>query len=265
VAGYGARGDGLRVRLARIPGVTPRDLLPDPIVLPAVMNGFSWTEEAYFSEYDTVADGQFAQPAMGPTTARRLRVIDDVEALTIWWDAPWLVDHSMDPEMVYAALFGVLRSRKPIELLATPQLGKHQPLLRADVTIRSIQPQLRQHEPDSVYYTLRISEDRRPGAGRRGEGRGSHLPTTHKLTATDTLHSLAEHYYHSAHGWSVIAQANGLKKWGQSTPLVKSPKFKVGSKVRIPKLDAEPLTAQLVRRPIESVAPGGFAESVRGG
>lgn len=229
------RGEGLRVRLRRIPGETPKNVLRSALILPAVMRGFSWTEEAQHAEYDTVRAGQFSQPAMGPATARQLRTVDDVETLTVEWDAPWLVEQGLDPDDVYRDLFAVLRSRRAVELLVTPKFTERS-VLRMNVTIRSISPAMREGEPDTMYYTLRLSEWRDPSTRRRGAGRSTTLPTTHKLTADDTLHSLAQHYYHSALAAVDIARANGIGKWGRKTPLVKMHRFKVGSKVKIPKL-----------------------------
>lgn len=230
-----ARGEGLRVRLSRIPGETPKTVLAQPLILPAVMRNFGWSEEALHSEYDTVRAGQFSQPALGPATARRLRAVDDVETLTVEWDAPWLVERGIDPDRVYDELFGVLRSRKPCELLVTPKFGPERPLLRMDITIRSIAPQMREGEADTIYYVLRWSEWRRAEGKRRGAGKPK-LPTTHKLTATDTLYSLSMRYYYSARGADVIASANAIKGWGKKTPLVQMQRYKVGSKLKVPKL-----------------------------
>lgn len=230
-----ARGEGFRVRLARIPGETPKGVLRHAMVLPAVLGTVGWTEEALHSEYDTVRAGQFSQPAMGPATARRLRVPDDIETLTVTWDPAWLVEQGLDPRKVRDELYAVLRARKPVELLMTPQFGKRS-LLRMNITIRSITAQVRQGEPDTVYFTLRIAEWRNAEGRRRGEGRGSKLPTTHKLTAEDTLYSLSERYYNSSAGTRAIAHANGISvKWGKKTRLVLHAKFKVGSKLKIPK------------------------------
>lgn len=234
-----ARGEGLRVRLSKIPGETPAGVLSKALVLPAVLGEFGWTEEAAHSEYETVRDGQFSQPQLGPATARRLRTLNDIETLTIEWDAPWLVEQGLDPHDVYDELFAVLRSRRAVELLATPQFGPERPLLRMNITIRSISPLMKRGEPDSMYYTVRISEWRNAEVKRRGAGspgNPSKLPTTHKLTATDTLYSLSAKYYHTSAGTDAIAKANGIKSWGKKTPLVKMGRYKVGSKIKIPKI-----------------------------
>lgn len=230
------RGEGLRVRLARIPGETPKDVLRSPLYLPATLSGFGWTEAFSHSEYDTVSDGQHSQPAMGPATARQLRTTDDVQTLTVDWDPKWFVDRGRDPDDVRSELFAIGRARKAVEMLASLKLDEA-PLLRMNITVRSIRTELRPGEPDALYFTLSISEWRPESAERRGQGsRGDRLPTTHVLTAEDSWHSLSLRYYHSATPWRVIAGANGLTSWGQSTPVVKSSRFKVGDKVKIPKL-----------------------------
>jgi len=235
------RGEGLRVRFAKIPGETPAAVLSQPLYLPAVLEGFGWTEEFSHSEYDTIRAGQFSQPAMGPVTARRLRVVDDMEALTMTWDPAWLVEEGVDPDDVHDELFAAGRSRKPVELLASLKLNEV-PLLRMAITIRSIGLQLRRGQPDTLYYSLKFSEWRNAEVDRKGTGSarqgstssGGSLPATHNLTASDTLHSLALRYYKSARAWPTIAEANSITGVGQSTPLVEMARFKVGSKIKIP-------------------------------
>lgn len=235
-----ARGEGLRVRLSRIKGETPKGVLAAPLYLPAVIGQFGWTEESSHSEYTTIRDGQFSQPAMGPATARQLRGLDNIETLTVDWDPPWLVEQGQDPDDVYRSLYAVLRCRRPVELLATPKLGPSRPLLRMNVTVRSITAQLRQGEPDSLYFTVGIREWRRSAGARKAAGDA--LPTTHILKAGDTLHSLAMHYYHSATYATDIADANGIRDWGKSTPLVQHKRFKIGSKIKIPQVYSSVLT-----------------------
>jgi hypothetical protein len=229
------RGEGLRVRFAKVPGETPKGVLSEALILPAVMRGFSWSEEALHTEYDTVRGGQFSVPGQGPASARRLRTVDDIDTLTITWDPPWLIERGLDPDEVRSTLYAILRSRRAVELLVTPQFG-HPSLLRMNVTVRSVSSAMREGEPDTIYYTLRLAEWRKLTAGRRGEGRASKLPKTHKLTATDSLYSLAMHYYHTSEAAAAIAFANGIRNWGKKTPLVKTKRYKVGSKITIPKV-----------------------------
>lgn len=229
--------EGLRVRLSRIRGETPKGILRQPLYLPAVMRGFGWTEEFSHVEYDTVSAGQFSQAAQGPKSARQLRQLDDIETLTLKWDPVWLVEQGLDPKKVYDELFGVGRSRAPVQLYAAPRFpGETKGFVRMNVTVRSISVQLREREPDTRYFVLRIVEWRSNEVERRRAGKaGDRLPTTHILTATDTLYSLSQHYYHYAGGTGTIAAANGIKGFGKKTPLVKHKRLKVGTKIKIPK------------------------------
>lgn len=231
-----ARGEGLRVRLSRVPGETPRGVLRRPLYLPAVIGNFGWTEEFQHTEYETVRQGQFSQPALGPSTARLLRTIDDMETLTLTWEAAWLVEDGLDPDEVYRVLHAIGRARRPVEMLASLKLDER-PLLRTFITIRSITTQLRQGEPDTRYYTLRPKEWREAEGRRRGEGRGSKLPTKHKLTADDTLHSLSRRYYGGSPKYARdIARANGLTGVGVTTRITATRRFAVGQKIKIPKV-----------------------------
>jgi hypothetical protein len=67
------------------------------------------------------------------------------------------------------------------------------------------------------------------------------LPTTHRLKETTTLAGLSKRYYGSTAGWKAIRDdsRNAIpRKWGQSHPLVKLPRYKVGDKVWIPRRPA---------------------------
>jgi hypothetical protein len=231
--GIGRKGEGLRVRISRINGETPKGVLAKPLYLPATLRGFGWTEEFSHVEYDTVRSGQFSQPAMGPASARQLRDVDDTETLTMEWQPAWLVEHGVNPAHVASALRAAGRSRKAVELLAYIRRGDPA-LLRMDITIRSLKTELREGEPDTLYYVLRFKEWRNPSTRRKGAGHASRLPTTHTLTADDSLYSLSMHYYRTHEGWDDIARANRIKGFGKKTPLVKHRRFKVGSKIKIP-------------------------------
>lgn len=232
-SGGRSKHEGLRVRLRRIDGETPKGVLHRPLVLPAVLRGFGWTEEFMHSDYDTIADGQFSQPAAGGASARQLRTIDDIETLTMIWQPQWLI--YVDAGQVERELRAVGRSKKPVELLATPYLGggARKPLLRASITIRSLSVALREGEPDTTYFTLRIEEWRNASTKRRGAGH-SKLPTTVEIDANDTLYGLSDRFYKTHAGWKEIARENGIPNFGPSTPLVQHKRFRVGSKLKIP-------------------------------
>lgn len=229
-------GRGLRVRFARIRGETPAGLLRVPLYLPAVIGGFAWTEEFTHTEYGTVQAGQFSQPSLGGRSARQLRVLDSVESLTLTWQPSWLVAFNLDPEYVRKTLTRIGRSRRAFALLATAKDSPQTTVLRMNATIRSLGTAMRQGEPDTLYFTIGVSEWRDAEVERRGRrrGRGGALPTTHKLEADDTLYSLSRRYYTTHSGADDIAKANGISKFGKKTPLVKYGRYEVGSKIRIP-------------------------------
>lgn len=229
------RADGLRLRLARIPGETPKGVLSKPLILPAVLGSFGWAEDALHSEYDTIKAGEFSQPALGGAKARRLRKLDDVETLTVDWDPVWLIERGQDPQEVYSQMYAVLRSKKPCAMIATLNFTDR-PLLQIDVTIRSITLQLRQGEPDSRYYVLSISEWRRADGRRKGSGAGANRRhgTTAKVSDVTTLYSLAIEFFGSYTAADSIAAANGIKGFGKNDFLWQYGRYKIGSTVKIP-------------------------------
>lgn len=236
-----ARGEGFRCRLAPIEGETPQEVLPKLVYLPALLGQLDLTETFGHTDFQTVAAGEFSQPSRGSVTARPLREMGDLETLTVEWDPVWLVERGQDPEEVYRRLFAIGRSRKPVQLTIAARLDQRA-TVQMNITFRSIQMQIRKGEPDTVYYAIRIKEWR-DATGRRRRGndrpRGSKLPTTHKITASDTLHSLSKHYYHSYQYADDIARFNGIKGFGVSTSLVQSKRFKLNDKLKIPGIKVE--------------------------
>lgn len=229
--------EGMQMRFARIPGITPKGILDEPLWVPAPLNDFVYTEDALFNDYDTVRGGQFAQRAGGPPAAHRLRTASQ-DMLTLEWDAPWLTNHGVDPDGFRESLQRVLRSKRAVELLVTRSLVKGYPAeLRMPITLRKLQVKVTPGEPDTRYITIDYEEDRDPHAGRRTDharAPGKHLPTKHRLTATDTLYSLAMKYYGTYRFWRDIASANHIHGWGGKTPLVQRKGYKVGTAITIP-------------------------------
>lgn len=231
--------EGLLARFDRIDGVTAKGLLTKPLTLPAVLNNVAVDEEAAHSEYDTVSAGTFSQEALGGTTARKLRAVE-LEALTLSYDAAFLVSSGQDDETIEQELMQVLRSKKAVTLTLTLPWGNTGVFLRMNVTLRSVRKEMKAQEPDARYFTVSIREWRDAKVGRRsshskGRKTGVTLPTTHKLTAADTLESLAKDFYGRYDEWRTIRDANGIsKKFGQSTPLVKLGRYKKGSTIKIP-------------------------------
>lgn len=237
-----SNAEGVIAKFQAIKGETPKGVLDSPLRLPAVIGNITAEEESNHSEYETVADGQFSQAQQGGGNARMLRALDGLEAIALNYDAPFLVETGQDPADVKNRLTAILRSHKAVEMMLVPRFGDA-PLLRMYVTFRSVREELRQQENDTLYFVVSIKEWRNPSVERKGSTHkaarkpGVQFPTTKKLDANDTLHSLSNDYYGSYEFWRDIRAANGITpKFGQSTPLVQLPRFKVGSVIKLPKI-----------------------------
>lgn len=246
---YTYTGDGLRVRLRRIRGETHKDSLRRSLVLPAVLGDFEFTEESSHREYETVSMGEFSVPTGGRSIAARRLVDSDMESLTVGWDPVWLVAHNpgYTPQDIYEELRKLLRYRRAFELYVTTRWGR-EPELDINATLRSLGRTLRFGQPGIRYYRLTFKEWRDPQVARRssgGESRapGTRLPTTHKLDNDDTLNSLSKLYYGTYAGAAAIARHNAIRGWGKSTALVKTKRYKVGDKIKIPEKPREAIMA----------------------
>lgn len=236
---------GLRIRFARVRGVTTKGVLTRAIVLPVALGDFSVDEAANHGDYSTVADGDYSVPVGGEGTAKdqffgaRGKRTLTCSTFTYDYDVPWIQSEANQAKF-RVELFKLMRSKAPFELLAhVPGSGKEE--LRMKATLRSIRRVLKPGEADTRYYEMEIVEwrdtsmERRRGISAVHEGRNGHkLPTTHKLKAATTLASLAIEYYGSSTAWKTIAKANNLSHWGAGTPIHESKRFKVGDKVKIP-------------------------------
>lgn len=228
---------GLRVRLSRARGLTPRGVLDSPIWLPVVLGEFTVGESADHTDYDTHRAGEFSTPAQGGGRARKLRTTD-LEMMALDWDAPWLQWYR-HPDGIKRELKKILRSKAPVKLLAQNRLqgGSDGDELRMLVTIRDTQRTLKPGEADARYWQLEIKEFREHSVRRlqSEEGRGYLLPTKHILRDSDTLMELSQRYYGFHWGWRTIADANNIKNWGGETPIVKHDRWKNGDMLTIPK------------------------------
>jgi nucleoid-associated protein YgaU len=227
-------GEGYRARLKRIPGETPSNVLPRALYLPCLLGTIAQSEEASHSEYETVGAGEFSQPAYGGQAARRLRTFDDLQTLTVEWNPQWMVEEGVSYDYVRETLFFILRSKRPVELLIAPRTVVGNAVVHMFVTLRRVSPEVREGQPDSVYLALGVKEWRAHEQRRRAASGKRETPVTHTLTEKDTLLSLARLYYDDPSFWRKIASLNGVKKWGQSDPLVGMQRYKVGDKIKLP-------------------------------
>lgn len=237
------RGPGLRVRFAALDS-TDKSVLKRPLYLPAVLGDFTIREESAASTIDTVSGGQFTTVPAGSLSARQLRSLD-IEALTLDWNPAWLVESGLDPDDVRDELQTLLRLKRKgeFEFLAMLKLGRGRPEeLRMHALVTALERTLKHGEPNARYYTMTVAEAKFASTTRRSVSKpGPKLPTTHKLIATDTLLSLAKKYHGRYDTWESIRDANAIStRWGQSEPLVKMHRYKVGSKVKIPEPPPEP-------------------------
>lgn len=239
-------GIGLHVRFRAIPHLTPRDVLREPLLIPAVVTDpFELTEEAGHNEYDTVGAGRFSVPFGGDNAD--LLTTTSFDALTMMWRPRWLVNDDQSPAHIAAELKRILRSRKPFHaiMIVQPSSPGDAPEFEGMMTMRSLTRRLPHGEADSRYFSMDLSKYRDPhlerakhGGGGAAGGKTGHpkLPTKHALTADDTLRSLSKHYYGTEADWKLVAQKNGIDHWGGDDELVKMKRYKVGDKITIPDL-----------------------------
>lgn len=223
------------MRFTAIPELTPKGVLERSLVLPAVLGDFEHDEEASFSEYETVSEGEFSAPAAGDASARKLRSVE-LEVLTSEAEYPWLksVRSMWD---VRDELYSILRHKRPFRFLATMEDVKStkEPTshteLKMDATLRSVRRSLRHGQPGQRYYALSLREFRDNAIQRRASSR--RFPLKHKLTRDDTLESLAKLYYGSYRHARHLGEANGLRRWGLSDKIWDHPKYKVGDDFKV--------------------------------
>lgn len=269
------RGQGLRVRLSWIEGVTNPRCLREPLWFPAgVLEEFSVDAEADHDEYDTIESGQFSNPgpAPKPGEAPKLRTTE-IETAAFYGDSPILTARGIHPLEVRDELRKLLVTKSPVNLLITlglpvPGKRRRRPELKMKATVRSVRRSLRHGQRDTRYYTVRFVEWRDPeierrrlGSARDGQRRRHGTfgdPVKHKLDGNDTLESLAKRYYGTANAWRGLAAAKGIKSWGRRTPLVDTKRWKVGDRITIPEFVKSGGAGVMIGRdPVRRVPGGG--------
>ena len=233
----------LQVRLQRIPGVTPRDVLRKSIIFGVILNDFEWSEAADWRDFTTVSAGQRTQPAGGKgTRGRNLRSLS-LEVLTQWGrKLPFENARGSTGNEIRNELAAITRARAPFRFVATMNraFDSDPAELRMDATLRSVSRLTRFGEPDSRYLTIEIVEYRSAATERRSRTKSDKFPIKHKLDADDTLRKLAKRYWkNKGADWNLIKKANGgaggrLKGVGPDEKIVKAGRYKVGDTIVIP-------------------------------
>lgn len=225
--------EGLHARLRAIHNLTPRQVLRSPLLLPVMIGEELSVEEEYlWEDFGTVGDGEHSSPAPGKSARPQQKFTG--ETLSLTWDARWLANPGVNPEKLRRELLRIGRERALFDLLILNKPGADFAEFSGYANIRRITRGLKRGESDTRYYTIDFAEYRPMTVGRKKHRFGPRLPSTHALTKTDTLRSLARELLGNEEKWRMIARANGITKWGGNDPLVDSKRFKVGDRIKIP-------------------------------
>lgn len=261
-------GDGLLVRMARIPGLTDPDLLTIPYHFQcppleefAVQHAFS------FSDYDTVNSGQFSRRG-----GRQLRQVT-FDSLAVDFEASWQaqprsgasLSEQFDMDEYGDRLRRISDSGTPFRLLVTHQFSVRasgavvEPELDMEATLRTLTVTERAGEPDTRYFNVSFVEWRDPVVSRRKASKWpvtitfnykkGQNPTDWATQATQhngrrvslvgirkplTLERLARHFYAKPSLGRHIGQANGMSDYGTRDAIVKHRRFRKGGKLKVP-------------------------------
>jgi hypothetical protein len=234
-------GDGLRVLLRAVPGLTKRGLLEQPFRFQMPPSEeFTIGQAASHTDYDTIGGDQLSRPG-----AVALRTVS-FSTLFLDYDVPWAVHHRgsvadpappRSPLAVIDDLGDILEARTPFRVQAgQPEAWGHMELDML-ATLRSLEATERAGEPDTRYVSLSLVEFRRPDLIRRKKlGRAQYHPrlplkvTVHtdgRAVSSDgqrihgeniDLYDLARTYYGSSGKWRHIESASHID-WPPSRPL----------------------------------------------
>lgn len=257
-------GEGLRVAMRRIPGLTKKGLLRSAFLfqvppLETISEQYAGTHQ----EFGTVGSGTFSR-----YQGKQLRQVGFSSMFVDYKPAWSLLDPgdekawTPNPLLMRDQLINICEAGTPFMLLVH-LAGYNQ---KYDVvwpaTLRSVKVDQRAGEIGTRYFDVSFSEYRDPrvqrrakGAKRTGPPKGTsahHLPATVTLTGDGrghwnghvfkavTMSSLARHFYGSPSRWRAIAQRNNLDAAG-TRPLWDSthtlpPRLRHSKKIIVPKL-----------------------------
>lgn len=231
------------------------EALQSPLYLPCVIEDFAFQEQANFSDFASVAAGDFSTPSAGGPTARKQRTLP-LRILATDFAADWIPNY-VPPDDLYAELSTILRCRKPFGLTASifPSPGYNE--LKMNATLRSLDRSLIPGQASVRYFSVELIEHRTLSVGRRVASRAKgpvKLPTTVKIEPGDTLRGYARKFYGSPAKWRDIARANDLYSWGGDDDLFILLSFptlfpKVQKSFKIPALRAVPKVTKIKAQP----------------
>lgn len=228
-------GDGLRVVMSKIEGLTKKGLLDRRFMfqvppLDQIEEGYGFNHQ----EFGTVGSGTFSRP-----TGRQLRTVSFntmvVDFKPVWslLDANDETDWVPDPLKMKSDLVDICESGTPFQLAIHQVAYDGQYDVRWPAKLTTLQVDQRAGELGTRYLNVTFSEFRDPtvqrklkGAPRKGPPKGT--SAGHKLPATVdlvgngtgrwkghifhdvTLASLARYFYGSPSRWRAIATRNGI-------------------------------------------------------
>lgn len=227
------RGAGLRVQMSPVSGVTANGTFPHGqhyrFQCPP-MDQVVYTFGHDSQEYETVDAGTFSVAA-----SPKLDIIQ-FKTLFVDEDFPWVLEGDFDEFEARDLLTKISKSGTPFRLLLThdyTRSAEYNDVCTLTDYTRSEQ------EPFTVYADVTFKQYHEPTASSSSHKKrkgGKQWPKHHKLTAKDTLYSLAKHFYGRASLARTIANANHIRSTHFNRPIVKlGGKWKVGAMIVIPK------------------------------
>lgn len=239
------RGEGLRIRLSSIAGVTDKSVLRTPYYFQCPpMDDFARTHSFNHSKYTAMA-GEFVRPSGRALTPLSFRTI------VVEWGA-FVVEFNYDLPALVGSLIEINEAGTPFDLLVAHRYNEEAEI-HMDAVLESVTVTETAGEQDARYLDLQFSEYRDPTTKRKGKkkprrGRSA-LPFTIRLSkdgtwsspvkvrakAPLTLEKIAVSAYGKASWAKHVAKANGIRDWGYRDALVNHPRFKRnGGKIKVP-------------------------------
>lgn len=253
-------GEGMRVLMRRIEGLTAKGLLRKPFLFQcppteSIRIGYAYNHE----EYQTVGSGTFSRPA-----GRQLYQVA-FGTLLVDYKPRWSLLDPFDererfvpnPLLMRDELVEILESGTPFRLACHQAVywhGKYD--VNWPATLRSLNVDERAGEIGTRYLDVSFTEFRDPTVQRRAKGHarkgppkgggaaGHRLPATVELRADGsgrggghafagpvTMYSLARYFYGSPSRWRSIAQRNGLDV-APARPLYQPPAYPAPARIR---------------------------------
>jgi hypothetical protein len=221
-------GDGLRVGMRRIAGLTASGILEIPFVFQVPpLEEFTESGSHAHTEYDTIGQGQFSR-----ATGRQLREYS-FQTLALDSTPGWsqIQEYNPHPILVKRELMAIMDSGTPFQLFAHQMelWGVYD--INVPATLRSVSSTEKAGEIDARYFSLGFKEFRSAAIRTRVRGKGrprgssQHGPKSVLVRslpgAQATLHKLAKRHYGSPAQWRVLTTvaSNGLAEVGPSDDL----------------------------------------------